>query len=99
MAAPSLLRRLARTLVRIKLKGRAGLLDHGQPLDQCAKIGRGRVEGDEDQIGGGKQLGVDRAHRWGSIDEQIGSARVVEGSEPGGKIGKGEGGVKGHVDA
>ena len=33
-------------------------------------------------------------------DWQAGTvARVVEGSEPGGKIGKGEGGVKGHVDA
>ncbi len=60
-----------------ELERLAGLPDQRQALDQRAKVGRGRVQRDQDEIGQREQIGVDGADRGRRIDEEIGGAGLA----------------------
>lgn len=74
-----------------KAEGFAGLLDDGQPLYEGSQVGRGWVEGYQDQVCDGKQVSVYGTKGRGRVNEQILGSRGGQGADSGFKVGQGEG--------
>jgi hypothetical protein len=75
-----------------------GLFDEWQALDQGAKVSRRWIQRDQDQIGEGKQLGIDGVDRGRGVDEEITRARSTKRLCLPAQIIKGKGSVERCVD-
>ena len=65
-----------------ELEWPSGLADQRKALNQGPEVCRGWVQGNQDQIGDRKQIGVDGTNGGGRIDEEVRGARLAERANP-----------------